>query len=190
MWHHLFEPGIELITGNMDIVELGGDTDYRTLARSAAAGFAAGAWLASGLLDGGPDGEPCGPDGTFRPPAAAEAATLVTGPREFAVAAARDGELWASFSQLCEAPTSRAEYLDWARRFGRWFITDVPDFAQVGREAQQRFISVLDILCDADLPVFLFSALEREAFCASAGTRPDAFRMVSRLQLLREPARL
>lgn len=183
MWHHLFEPGIDLITRNMDIVELAGETDYRTAPRSAETGFAGGAWLAPGDLDRIPDG-------TFRPPAAAEAATLSVGSREFAVTAVREGELWVSFGQLCEAPTSRAEYLAWARRFERWFITDVPDFADVGREAQQRFISVLDILSDADIPVFLFSARDRQAFCTSAGTRPDAFRMVSRLQLLREPARL
>jgi cell division protein ZapE len=183
MWHQLFEPGIELISGNMDIVELTGDTDYRTAARGAETGFAAGVWLAPGDLDGVRDGP-------FRAPAAAEAATLAVGSREFAVSAVRDGELWVSFGQLCEAPASRAEYLDWARRFDRWFITDVPDFADVGGEAQQRFISVLDILCDADIQVFLSSDLDRQAFCASAGTRPDAFRMVSRLQLLHEPARL
>ncbi|MCG2622492.1 cell division protein ZapE [Arthrobacter sp. I2-34] len=183
MWHHLFEPGIELITRNMDVLELAGETDYRTAAGGAETGFAGGAWLAAG-------DEADLPDGPFRRPGATEARTLAVGSRDFAVSAVRGSELWISFGQLCQAPTSRAEYLAWARRFSRWFITDVPGFADVGREARQRFIGVLDILCDADIQVFLFSDLDRQAFCDSAADgRPDAFRMVSRLRLLREPAR-
>ncbi|NKX52034.1 cell division protein ZapE, partial [Arthrobacter deserti] len=53
--------------------------------------------------------------------------------------------------------------LAWAGRFGRWFITGVPDFAEADPQAQQRFIAVLDILCDADIQLFLVSGLDREA---------------------------
>ncbi|NKX52035.1 cell division protein ZapE, partial [Arthrobacter deserti] len=83
-WHHLSEPGIGLILENMDVVELGGDTDYRTAALGTQTGFTGGAWLTAA--------DPAAlPDTEFRPPAPDEATTPTVGSRQFAVAAARDG---------------------------------------------------------------------------------------------------
>ncbi|MGO2746510.1 cell division protein ZapE [Microbacterium sp.] len=168
IWHHLFEPGIALIHAHMDTFELDGPTDYRTLAHDHSSGFASGSWTTSAAL-----------------PDAREATVARVRDREFPVLAARPDELWISFAQLCETPTSTIEYLEWAQSFPRWVITDIPAFADADAQAQQRFINAVDVLVDADVPVTFVSPSGLDAFLAGTTERPDAFRMASRLQLLR-----
>lgn len=168
IWHHLFEPGIALIKANVETFELDGPIDYRTLAHDHSRGFASGRWTTSAVR-----------------PQAHEATSVRVGDRYFAVLAARQNELWISFAQLCEAPTSTIEYLDWARSFARWVITDVPAFVDADAQAQQRFINVVDVLADLDVATTFVSAVSRDAFLSGASERPDAFRTASRLQLLR-----
>ncbi len=168
IWHHLFEPGIALIKANAETFALDGPIDYRALAHDHSSGFASGSWTTSAVL-----------------PEAREATSVQVHDREFPVLAARADELWISFAQLCEIPTSTIEYLEWARSFARWVITDVPAFADADAQAQQRFINVVDVLVDADVPTTFVSPLDLDAFLAGTSERPDAFRMASRLQLLR-----
>ncbi|WP_232528951.1 cell division protein ZapE [Mycetocola zhujimingii] len=171
IWHHIFEPGIDLIKNNMEVYELGGATDYRTTHEDHSTGFAAGVWARES-----PTPEP-------RPE---EATNLAVRGRQFPVLAARPGELRATFAQLCGSPTSTIEYLAWARSFPRWVINDVPNFDDADAEAQQRFINLIDILVDADVCATFVSSHSLSSFLSIASRRPDAFRMASRLQLLRD----
>ncbi|MGP6178455.1 cell division protein ZapE [Microbacterium sp. A196] len=168
IWHHLFEPGIALIKANTETFELDGPIDYRTLAHDHSRGFASGSWTTSAVR-----------------PQAHEATSIQVRDREFPVLAARADELWISFAQLCETPTSTIEYLDWGRSFASWAIADVPAFADADAQAQQRFINVVDVLVDADVPTTFVSPLDLDAFLSGTTARPDAYRMASRLQLLR-----
>ncbi|MFE6236012.1 cell division protein ZapE [Cellulosimicrobium sp. NPDC057862] len=189
LWHHVAEPGIALLRAHLDVVELAGPTDYRTLGGRGRGGFAAGAWLRPGttaqLADRG-----------LVAPARGSRAVVRTGTRSFEVTAARvDGEdrdggseLWVTFDDLAGRPTSTLEYLDWAARFRRWVVADVPLLTDVDREAQQRFIAVVDVLVDADVELVVTSHHARDAFRTTMPDRPDAFRTASRLQLLAEPA--
>lgn len=177
VWHHIFQPGIDLILQNMGTVELIGGNDYRTVRPSARDGFGSGEWISPGtsiqLARHG-----------LLPPEPDEATDLAVRKRQFAVAAARPDELWTTFAQACEAATSSIEYLQWARSFERWIITGMPSFDVADPEAQQRFINLVDILCDQDMPLFVTSDHSLEDFSTTAANRPDAFRMLSRLQLL------
>ncbi|MGM7670321.1 cell division protein ZapE [Microbacterium sp. A93] len=173
IWHHLFEPGIRLIKANMDVFHLDGPTDYRTLPQDHSRGFASGTWTTASPA---------------RHPAPAEATTITVRDRQFSVLASRPDALWATFAQLCEAPIATIEYLEWARVYPRWVVTEVPTFAAIGAPAQQRFINMIDVLADADVPVTFVSPHTRDAFLAGTSARPDAFRMVSRLQLLQSAA--
>ncbi|GGE96397.1 cell division protein ZapE [Mycetocola zhadangensis] len=168
IWHHTFEPGIALIKTQMDRWHLNGPTDYRTVTRDHSRGFAAGTW--SAVLDGGTVGAPT---------------TLTLLGRTFVVMSATNGELVATFEQLCGTATSTVEYLAWAHAFPRWVITDIPRFDDADRESQQRFINLVDVLVDADVTVSFTSTLELSDFLVLASARPDAFRMSSRLRLLR-----
>lgn len=168
IWHHVFEPGIAIITTHMDVWPLAGTVDYRTVAADHRHGFAAGTWSVES-----------------RAPAASTTATLTVAGRAFEVTSAENGELIATFDQLCGTPTSTVEYLAWAHAFRRWIVTGVPSFADTGREPQQRFINLVDVLVDADVTASFTSPLELTEFLAAASGRPDAFRMASRLRLLR-----
>lgn len=179
LWHHVAEPEIALLRAHLDVVELAGPTDYRTLGGRGRAGFAAGAWLRPGTT------AQLGARG-LRRPGADEATAVRTGSRTFPVAAARAGELWVAFDDLAGRPTSTLEYLDWSARFPRWVVTDVPLLTSVDREAQQRFVAVVDVLVDADVELVVTSPHALTTFRTALPDRPDAFRTASRLQLLTE----
>lgn len=180
LWHHMFEPGIDLILDNMEVLRLEGTEDYRGRPRKSPEGFRSGHWISS--------------KSTSRPgtaglqlPEASEASELTVGSRQFPVAARRGSELWITFDQLCGAPTSTIEYLKWSREFDSWVVLDLPSFADTDVQAQQRLINVVDILCDADVRTTITSPLSIDEFRVTVDRRPDAFRMMSRLQLLQRP---
>lgn len=183
LWHHVAEPGIALLRAHLDVVELAGPTDYRTLGGRGRGGFAAGAWLRPGTT------AQLAEHGLVAPTRGARA-VVRTGTRSFEVTAVRagdegrEGELWVTFDDLAGRTTSTLEYLDWAARFRRWVVTDVPLLPDADREAQQRFIAVVDVLVDADVELVVTSPHTLHAFRAAMPDRPDAFRTASRLLLL------
>jgi cell division protein ZapE len=165
----------------MHHVRLDGDTDYRRVPGSAtdlgsavestadsgsAGGFTAGVWATDP-----PAGAPGGSE------------TVRVRDREFEVVSA-GAELWITFDQLCSAATSAIEYLDWAERFARWIILDVPGFDGLVEAPRQRFVTAVDVLVDRDVETVFVSRLSREQFAASAEGTRDAERLLSRLALL------
>ena len=79
---------------------------------------------------------------------------------------------------------STVEYLQWSQDFTGWSITDIPPLRAADPEAQQRFINLVDVVVDADVPVDFVASVALDDFLADASQRPDAFRMASRLRLL------
>lgn len=178
VWHHLMEPGIDLILDNMDVMELDGDVDFRSRVQGSPAGFQAGHWIT-------PDSDDIQLNAVgLQRPQPDEAGELTVGSRNFPITAQRGRELWITFDQLCSAPTSSIEYLQWVQRFDHWVVLDVPAFDTADPEAQQRLINVIDILCDADVKTTIVSSASASEFREDSKNRPDAFRMLSRLQLL------
>ncbi|MCS5721110.1 cell division protein ZapE [Herbiconiux sp. CPCC 203407] len=179
VWHRVFEPGIRLILERMDVAELAGPVDYRALAHPGSehgSGFRSGAWLTSSQLS----------NEGLRAPSPDERTELSVGGRRFAVEAARPGELWVSFAELCEHPLSTMEYIDWSRRFGeRWVVTAVPTFSRASRSGRLRFLAAIDVLADADIPTYLVTEADPAAFLAEVRSLPAAARLASRLTLLR-----
>ncbi|GGF39872.1 hypothetical protein GCM10010922_14040 [Microbacterium sorbitolivorans] len=177
VFHDMAEPAIRLIAETMRHVRLDGATDYRRVSSLpggagsagdplAGRGFAAGAWVAD---------PPAGvPDGSE---------TVRVRDRDFEVVSAQ-GELWITFDQLCSAATSAIEYLDWAERFGRWIVLDVPGFDGLVEAPRQRFVTAIDVLVDRDVEAVFVSPLTREEFAESAAGTRDAERLLSRLALL------
>ncbi|PYE15969.1 cell division protein ZapE [Williamsia limnetica] len=170
IWHHIFEPGITLIKMHLDTFNLTGATDYRAVAQTNATGFAAGEWTT----------------GTSHPHGSYEPTFLAVRGRHFPVLSVRPGRLSATFAQLCAAPVSAIEYLEWARTYERWVISEIPRFDDMDPEAQQRFINLVDILVEIDVRVSFVSPHSLPEFLTAATDhRPDAFRMSSRMQLVR-----
>jgi cell division protein ZapE len=185
IWHHTFEPGIALIAAHMDVWHLDGPVDYRTRNENHGSGFAAGSWTRT---PGGSSVHAASPvraaSAAPAPSTASAVETLTVQGRTFAVTSADGARLTATFDQLCRAATSSVEYLLWARMFRQWVITDVPSLATTDADTQQRFITLVDVLSDADVTAHFSSTLDLPDFLAEASERPDAFRMTSRLQLL------
>ncbi|BAJ73260.1 predicted ATPase [Microbacterium testaceum StLB037] len=168
VWHHLFVPGIALLEAHLDVFRLDGVVDYRTRAQAHTSGFRAGVWS------------------TVVPTAVRPAPReLSVRDRLFNVTFADESSLIATFAQLCDSPVAPAEYRHWSRVYRHWTITDVPPLDEVGPSAQQRFVNLIDVLVDADVHLDVHSSVDLEVFLERAATRPDAFRMASRLRLLR-----
>ena len=177
VYHHIFEPGIELIERELDVVDLPGEVDYRRSRTDSAErrGFATGSWMHVASGASGPS--------SVRP-SRDEATALELGGRTFEVTAVRGRELWATFAELFIVKTSSLEYLQWARDFDAWHVLDVPLLASVGRDPQQRFVNAVDVLVDYDIETHFHADVSFDEFVAASAGRADAFRMVSRLHLL------
>nr|WP_314841969.1 cell division protein ZapE [uncultured Microbacterium sp.] len=173
IWHHVFEPGIALITANMDVLPLRGPLDYRTVNDDHTHGFAAGTWSTASARV-----------------APSTSHTITVQGRSFPVTSTENGQLTATFDQLCRTTTSTVEYLQWAREFSHWAVIRIPRFSDADPEAQQRFINLVDVLVDQDVPVDFLGAVDLDDFLDDAATRPDALRMASRLRLLRTSSAL
>ncbi|PPF43161.1 cell division protein ZapE [Pseudoclavibacter sp. AY1F1] len=193
VYHHIFEPGIELIERELDVVELPGEVDYRRSRVDAVErrGFATGSWIhvpsAASAAAGHADGDSAAEsDLAFADncPSPAESTTLELGGRTFEVTAVRGRELWATFAELFIVKTSSLEYLQWARDFDTWHVLEVPLLASVGRDPQQRFANAVDVLVDYDIEAHFHADASFDEFVGAAAGRADAFRMVSRLHLL------
>lgn len=95
-----------------------------------------------------------------------------------------------SFAQLCEAPTASVDYIDWIDRFARWRIVDVPPLPAASPGARQRFLTLIDMLVDADVCTDIVSTVSLTEFAATAiapiAGRQGHARLVSRLRLLDE----
>ncbi len=169
VWHHLFVPGIDLLTTHLEVLCVDGPLDYRTLGPLTRTGFRAGKWST-----------------TASPAAPAGQRFLRVRDRLFPVTSAGEGALVASFAQLCDSPVAASEYRHWSRAYPSWTITGVPPLDDVGPAVQQRFATLIDVLVDADVQLEVHASIGLEEFLARSAGRPDAFRMASRLRLLRE----
>ncbi len=168
VWHHLFIPGIALIETHLDVLRLDGAVDYRTRASVRSSGFRAGVWS------------------TAEPPRIETAPTqLSVRDRVFPVTFADAPSLTATFAQLCDAPVAAVEYRHWSHTYAHWTITGVPPWDEVGPAAQQGFVNLIDVLADADVHLDVHASVDLDVFLERAVGRPDAFRMASRLRVLR-----
>ncbi|WP_131765674.1 cell division protein ZapE [Candidatus Protofrankia californiensis] len=179
IYHHLFVPMIEKIERTMDVVELAGPRDYRGRSWSGEprSRFETGVYVWPGtdeqLRDVG-----------LEVPAEEETTVLDVGDRRIRALAARGDLVWFDFFELCDTARSAADYLILIGRFTTWVVSGLPRFEQVGRDAQQRFSNVVDILCDKDVRLFLVAAAPLDEVLRGDGLPIDIGRIASRLSLL------
>ncbi|KQV05162.1 cell division protein ZapE [Leifsonia sp. Root112D2] len=178
-FHYVFRPGIALIMRHLDVLALDGGVDYRREAGEAARrlGFARGRWFTSAS-----GGEPA--DAVPRHPQPDEAVVLTVDGRSIRARRAHDGEVWFAFAELLEASTAVSDYLALCMRFDSWVLDDVPDFAHASAGARQRFVNLIDVLCDLGIELRVIAATPREALAAVADLPADMPRTLSRLAML------
>lgn len=181
MFHHLFEPGIELIRSNLAVAALDGGVDYRAPrpGHRHTHGFAAGHHLrradpallaAAGLQLPEPE----------------ESRVLTPGPVQLRAERA-DNELWFRFPELCETRSAASDYLLLAARFRHWVVSDVPETTGAGPDAWQRFGNLVDVLHDAGCRLDVIGMPDYDGGFPGIAHETDLARIRSRFGLLTAP---
>lgn len=124
------------------------------------------------------------------PPAPHQAVDVpLSGGRSVRARRAHDGAVWFDFLGLCAAPVSAMDMLSLAERFCRWTVSDLVPFAGCHVNTQQRFVSLVDVLYDQDVPLTLTAPDPLDELLAAPAGRPvppDLTRATSRLRQFRQ----
>ncbi|MGO3152681.1 MAG: cell division protein ZapE [Galactobacter sp.] len=168
-FHEAILPAVEAIQDQLDVIELGGDHDWRT-SSTHSGGFASGSW-------------------TLMPDDACPASTVdvaLSATRALRALAMQDGTLSVTWDELCVQPRSVNDYLTLARDFSAISLVGLPAPEEIEPEPFQRLAYLLDVLVDADLPLDVTAQVSREELAKAKNLPRDADRMLSRLSMLRQ----
>ena len=152
LYHARFKPVIELINTRMQVMEVGGAHDYRTLNRQHTHQvFTQGhyVWPATSAQR----------QALNLPPADAPALALEVGKRQLPARLCEGRRIAFTFNDLCEQPTAVMDYLQLCQRFDQWIIDDLPQLGECPIAVQQRFINLIDVLYDQDKHLTLLGQL-------------------------------
>ncbi|WP_248919484.1 cell division protein ZapE [Pseudomonas entomophila] len=170
LYHERFLPVIRLINSRMQVLEVGGDTDFRSLpANREQQRFTRGHYVWPGSAQQRqalalPTTTPCLLDINKRP---------------LRALACEDRQVMFAFDDLCEQPTAVIDYLALAERFEHWIIDGLDDLAECSLAAQQRFVNLVDVLYDQDCRVTVIG--QRPLEQSLGGALADLMRTRSRL---------
>ncbi|MFJ2487250.1 cell division protein ZapE [Pseudomonas sp. NPDC087639] len=177
LYHARFKPVIELINSRMQVMEVGGAHDYRSLARNHLHQvFTQGHYVWPATL--------AQRQALNLPPEDAPPLSLAVGTRHFQARLCEERRVGFTFNDLCEQPTAVMDFLEMCRRFDQWVIDDLPELAECSIAAQQRFINLIDVLYDQDKHLTLLGRLPLGE--SLAGNTIDLARTRSRLGQLQE----
>lgn len=180
MFHHLFEPGIELITTRLQVAALDGPLDYRSARPRGTSGFAAGHHLRR------PDARSLAAAG-LRTPEPEEAEVLVPGSVALKAARAADGQVWFTFADLCAARSAASDYLALAGEYRHWVVSGVPDTTHEAPFAWQRFGNLVDVLYDAGCRLDVLGLSDYAGTFPGTAHGVDLARISSRFGMLAPP---
>ena len=177
----LFEPFIDLIHKQFDVLELRGDSDYRLDKLSGEEVYIC----------------PLGPGANARMKLfwhkvtggdeASDGVLEVQG-RKLHVMREVRGAAWFSFAELCEKPRGSADYLAIAGTFKVVFISDVPMLGQQQGNAARRFINLIDTFYDVGLRLVISAETPPDGIYRHADTPVEFARTVSRLAEMKSAA--
>jgi cell division protein ZapE len=170
-----FLPAIDLITRHVDVLHLGGGTDYRLRELRQAPTY----------LDSAGPGTAAALEQRF----AALAGGLATGPsrlgiegRELKAENSAPGSAWFRFAELCEGARSQNDYIELARRFDTLFVTGIPVFESAADDdAARRFIMLIDELYDRRVKILVSAAAAPASLYRGERLRFEFERAASRL---------
>jgi cell division protein ZapE len=172
LYHERFLPVIRLIHAQMQVMEVGGPTDYRSLAPShESQRFTQGRYLCPGSASQR--------QAAALPVAGLPHFPLQVGLRQLRVRLEQGRQVVFTFEDLCEQPTAVMDYLQLCERFDHWVIDGLPLLEECSIAVQQRFINLVDVLYDQDKRLDLIS--EWPLDLALAASAVDLMRTRSRL---------
>ena len=175
-----FEPFIDLVKQRLEILELGGDHDYRTdrLRNFDVYLTPPGAWANAKLdeafraLSGGADGEP---------------RVLRTQGRDVDVPRAAPGVAMAHFLDWCAKPMGAADFLCIAANFHTVIVADIPRMGPDSQDKAVRFVTMIDEFYEKKVK-FICSAATAPSGLYVVGDGSFEFqRTISRLMEMQSP---
>ncbi|WP_063007018.1 cell division protein ZapE [Nocardia kruczakiae] len=170
LMHAKFEPAIALLRTHLAVIAVDGPQDYRARECRDRAHDRTG--FASGRYVRGPR------PGTDRP-AAVPIAHLLLRAR-----AAEADLLVVDFDEICVKPLSAIDFLTLTHTYRRWVLCAVPRLRRVPVDAVTRFVNLVDVLYDADLPLTLYTEVPLPELVRGVAAAPDLERTASRLSRL------
>ncbi|MFW0787512.1 cell division protein ZapE [Gordonia sp. CPCC 206044] len=170
LFHKDFAPTARMIETRFAVLDLDAGIDYRTLPGHRT-GFASGQWLTS--------------DTPLLQHLSSNMGVGVGG-RSFTARQSTPERLWVDFAQICGMPLGATDYLDLAARHRRWIVDHIPDLAIAGREPAMRFVHLVDVLYDRDVPTMFVADVPRDMFGRNGRVPPGTARLLSRLRQVRE----
>ena len=175
LYHERFLPVIRLINGRMQVLEVGGDTDFRSLpANREHQRFTQGHYVWPGTAE---------QRQALNVPGA-QPATLDINKRSLRALAHQGRQVMFAFDDLCEQPTAVIDYLALAAQYDAWVIDGLGDLSDCSLAAQQRFVNLVDVLYDQDKQLTVIG--QRPLDESLGGAISDLMRTRSRLGQLHQ----
>jgi len=175
-------PAIALLQGRLDVIHLGGDTDYRRRVME---------HIETYLQPAGPQAERKLAE-AFAQVAETEDDDPVLQIEARRIRARRraGGAVWFDFNVLCGGPRSQNDYLEIARQFHTVLLSDVPQMSAGQASEARRFTWLVDVLYDHRVKLILSAEVGPEALYSAGALAGEFQRTASRLAEMQSRAYL
>ena len=167
-----FLPAIELIMRNLEVINVDGGTDYRLRELERAGVYHVGGDSESRLTQAF--------NGIAHHDSADTAGLEIEGRVINARRHAR-GVAWFDFSELCDGPRSKADYIELARRYHTVLISCIPVFSIDDTDSVRRFTWLVDEFYDRRVKLIASAAAMPEDLYPKAARAERFQRTISRL---------
>ena len=153
-----FMPAIELLERHVEVIAIGGTTDYR-LRKLAQAGV----YLRVDLCDA--RARLAALFASLTNQGDCSTAALEIDGRPIPVVRRGEGVVWFEFAALCSGPRSQEDYIEIAREYRSVILSDVPCFDASAEDEARRFIALVDELYDHNVNLIVSArAAPRELY--------------------------
>ena len=169
-----FLPAIALLEQHVEVLRLGGATDYRLRELTQA-----GVYLPAGAPD-----TPARLEllfGRLAGPAVRVGGDILIEGRPIAVLRVAHSVVWFEFAALCAGPRSPDDYIEIAREYRTVMVSDVPVLRADDDDAARRFIELIDELYDRNINLILSAAAPPPQLYRGERLKAPFERTVSRL---------
>ena len=169
-----FVPAIELIMANMNIVHVDSGTDYRLISLEKAGVFhpTAGAQAEQAMVE------------TFLDVSGelgqSDCSIEVEG-RDIVTRRISQGAVWFDFSDICDGPRGKNDYIEISKRYHTVFISGVPPFSKNNDNARRRLTWLVDEFYDRRVKLVVSAHGELGDLFARADGGTETDRTLSRL---------